>query len=49
MRAIRKNPPGQTGPSQRDGGWTGIATIEPQRAGQRWNIFVYAFCASVTP
>jgi hypothetical protein len=44
-----QNPPGQTGPSARDGGWTGIATIDPYLAGRLWNINVWAFCAAVTP
>jgi hypothetical protein len=42
-----QNPWGATGPTEQDGGWTGVATIDT--TGRLWNIKVYAFCASVTP
>ena len=45
-----QNPPGQTGASAQDGGWSGYATIDSSLQGnRRWTIKVWAFCATVTP
>jgi hypothetical protein len=45
-----QNPPGQTGPSEQDGGWSGYATIDPSLQGsRRWTIKVWAFCTTVAP
>jgi len=45
-----QNPPGQTGASAQDGGWSGYATIDTSLQGnRRWTIKVWAFCATVTP